>query len=144
MKRPLYETKCPATGWTIVSYPWFARWQPKARMRCSGCGAIVPSESHGVIKRVELDPVPLEQRIAREAERIQAEQGITAIAALAAAEAVETGREHGLRYDRVEFDEEQLQWWAFYESGGHRHPVMICLPLVHATEATQTGIASLN
>jgi hypothetical protein len=94
-------------------------------------------------RRREALKIPLEQRIAHHADELR-KRGYEAIAALAAAEAVETGREHGLNYDHVEYDEEQLRWWGYYETGPRRHPVILVLPLPHATEATQRGIASLN
>lgn len=87
---------------------------------------------------------PLEERIALEAERMQRELGISAIAALAAAEAVELGHDHGLLFDRIEFDDSQLRWQAIYEPREDLWGMEIVLPLGHATEATQRGIGSMN
>lgn len=86
---------------------------------------------------------PLEERIARSAQQLR-ENGISALAALAAAEAVEVGLELGYRYDDVTFDEKTLRWSAHYETGPIHCPEMVTLPLTHATEATQRGLAVLN
>lgn len=85
---------------------------------------------------------PFEERIAIEARRLRDELGISAVAALAAAEAVEFGRDHGLLFDKVSYDDDCLRWWGHFETtaGG----AMVKVPLYHATEATQRGIATLN
>lgn len=93
-------------------------------------------------RQLPLD-VPLKERITVEAARL-VEDGYSALAALAAAEAVELGREHGIRFDRLTFNEHRLLWEAVYETGPVWHPSWVTLPLEHATEATQAGIAPFN
>jgi len=93
-------------------------------------------------RQLPLD-VPLKERISTEAARL-VEAGYSALSALAAAEAIELGREHNLRFDHLDFDEHRLLWEAHYETGPVRHPTWVTLPLEHATEATQAGIAPLN
>lgn len=89
-------------------------------------------------------PAPtFEQRVGAHAEKLRG-QGYSAIAALAAAEAVELGRDHGMRFDRVEHDRDTLRWYGVYETGPHRAPTIVLVPLEHASEAEQTGIGSTN
>lgn len=93
-------------------------------------------------RQLPLD-VPLKERITVEAARL-VESGYSALSALAAAEATELGREHGIRFDHLTFDEHRLLWEAHYETGPVRQPGWVTLPLEHATEATQAGIAPFN
>lgn len=89
-------------------------------------------------------PAPtFEQRVGDAAERLRA-RGYSAIAALAAAEAIEIGRDHGMRYDRIQHDEDTLRWYGVYETGPHKRPTVVLVPLEYASEAEQTGIGSLN
>lgn len=84
-----------------------------------------------------------EQRIADGFEALVA-KGYTPMAALAAAEAVETGREHrDLFFDGVRFDEGELRWYGVYAAGSPGGPI-VQLPLPHASEAHQRGYAVLN
>jgi hypothetical protein len=135
----------PPTGASTASYTTRSSTTTPHHDRDSHLG-----DWHGRLPHLEDAPAPARsaadpaRATDRPPRRRATREGYEAIAALAAAEAVETGREHGLNYDHVEYDEEQLRWWAYYETGPRRHPVIMVLPLPHATEATQRGIASLN
>lgn len=89
------------------------------------------------------EQLTFDQRIALAADRLRRE-GYTALASLAAAEAIEIGRLHGLRYDRIEHDGDTLRWYGVYETGPMRRPTVVLVPLEHATEAEQRGVASTN
>lgn len=47
--RLVWETLCPANGWTIcVRAGWI---RDRDRHRCSNCGSFVPSSSHPIVRR---------------------------------------------------------------------------------------------
>lgn len=84
----------------------------------------------------------LDERIAHAAELL-IEDGYEPMAALAAAEAVEIGRERGLYFETVKLEDAGLRWWGVYAKGDPGGP-MVMLPLPHASQAMQRGIGVLN
>jgi hypothetical protein len=47
-RRVKWETNCPWNGWTMCARGWI---RDRRRQRCTGCGSLVPSESHPIVRR---------------------------------------------------------------------------------------------